>query len=156
MWACGRKELALVRLCIHACMCIWYVFNYGLNSCQVDWYGSICMGIHIWKYLDYNLEPNFTFCIYNCGVGLKWNSCVGTLTTKRVARLVTLFMRERMYATVSTVRNNFFLSLWGRTARACIMLNYHSHNYIVPPLIKFLLGYVTLINYGIVSPRGTC
>ena len=30
--------------------------------------------------------------------------------------------------------------------------NYHSHNYIVPPLIKFLLGYVTLIHYGLVSP----
>ena len=25
--------------------------------------------------------------------------------------------------------------------------NYHSHNYIVPPLINFLLGYVTLIHY---------
>ena len=29
--------------------------------------------------------------------------------------------------------------------------NYHSHNYIVPPLIKFLLGYVTLIHYDFVS-----
>ena len=29
--------------------------------------------------------------------------------------------------------------------------NYHSHNYIVPPLINFLLGYVTLIHYGLIS-----
>ena len=54
------------------------------------------MGIYIWKYLDYNLEPRFTFCIYNYGVDLKWNSCAGTLTTKRIARLV-MFIYEGMY-----------------------------------------------------------
>ena len=69
------------------------------------------MGIHIWKYLDYNLEPRFTFYIYNCGDGLKWNSCVGTLTTKRVTRLVTLYIRERMYATMYAVDVLIFLNL---------------------------------------------
>ena len=34
--------------------------------------------------------------------------------------------------------------------------NYHSHNYIVPPLINFLLDYVTLIHYGLVSQKCTC
>ena len=29
--------------------------------------------------------------------------------------------------------------------------NYHSNNYIIPPLINFLLSYVTLIHYGLVS-----
>ena len=29
--------------------------------------------------------------------------------------------------------------------------NYHSNNYIVPPLINFLLGYVNLIHYAFVS-----
>ena len=55
------------------------------------------MGIHIWKYLQ------ITFCIFHYGFRAKMEFCVGTLTTKRVARLVTLYMRERMYATVSTV-----------------------------------------------------
>ena len=150
MWACGREELALVWLCMHACMCIWYVFNCGFK---------LLSGRLIRKYMygyTYMEVFTITFCIFIMGLGLKWNFYAGTLTTKRVARLVTLIMRERMYATVSTVRNKFFLSLWGRMARACIMLNYHSHNYIVPPLIKFLLGYVTLIHYGIVSLKGTC
>ena len=31
--------------------------------------------------------------------------------------------------------------------------NYHSNNYIVPPLINFLLGYVTLIHYGLISQK---
>ena len=31
--------------------------------------------------------------------------------------------------------------------------NYHSNNYIVPSLIKFLLGYVTLIHYGLISQK---
>ena len=35
------------------------------------------------------------------------NSYAGTLTTKRVAQLATLYMREHMYATVYVVRNNF-------------------------------------------------
>ena len=100
------------------------------------------MGIHIWKYLD--LHSAYIIV----GFGLKWNSYAGTLTTKRIARLITLYMREHMYATVSTVRNKFFLSLWGHTERACIMI---INNYIVPPLINFLLGYVTLLHYGLVS-----
>ena len=74
----------------------------------------------------------------------------GTLTTKRVAQLVTPYMRERMYATMSTVRNNFpkFVRTYGTSMHHD---NYHSQNYIVPPLINFLLGYVTLIHYGLVS-----
>ena len=63
------------------------------------------MGIHIWKYLQ------ITFCIFHYGFRAEMKSYAGTLTTKRVARLVTLIMRERMYATVSTARNKFFLSL---------------------------------------------
>ena len=31
--------------------------------------------------------------------------------------------------------------------------NYHSNKYIIPPLINFLLGYVTLIHYGLVSQK---
>ena len=31
--------------------------------------------------------------------------------------------------------------------------NHHSNNYIVPPLINFLLSYVTLIHYGLVSQK---
>ena len=31
--------------------------------------------------------------------------------------------------------------------------NYHSHNYIVPPLINFLLSYVTLIHFVLVSQK---
>ena len=52
-----------------------------------------------------------TFCIFPYGFRAEMKFYVGTLTTKRVARLVTLITRERMYATVSTVRNKIFLSL---------------------------------------------
>ena len=31
--------------------------------------------------------------------------------------------------------------------------NHHLNNYIVPPLINFLLGYVTLIHYGLISQK---
>ena len=124
MWACGREELALVQLCMHACMCIWYVFNCGFK---------LLSGRLIWKYMygyTYMEVFTITFCIFHYGFRAKMKSYAGTLTTKRVARLVTLFMRERMYATVSTVRSKFFLSLWGRTERACIMLKYHTHNHL--------------------------
>ena len=103
-------------LCMHACMCIWCVFNCGFKLLSGRLIRSICMGIHIWKYLQ------ITFCIFHYGFRAEMKSYAGTLTTKHVARLVTLYMRERMYATVSTARNKFFLSLWGRTARACIMI----------------------------------
>ena len=52
-----------------------------------------------------------TLCILIMGLRAEMKFYAGTLTAKRVARLVTLFMRERMYATMSTVRNKFFLSL---------------------------------------------
>ena len=52
-----------------------------------------------------------TLCIFIMGLRAEMKFYAGTLTTKRVARLVTPFMRERMYATVSTARNKFFLSL---------------------------------------------
>ena len=110
-------RVALVRLCMHASMCIWYVFNCGFK---------FLLGRLIWKYMygyTYMEVFRFTFYIFTYGFGLKWNSYAGTLTTKHVARLVTLCMRERMYATVSTARNKFFLSLWGRTERACIMIS---------------------------------
>ena len=94
----------------------------------------------IWKYMygcTYMEVFRFTFCIYNCGVGLKWNSYVGTLTTNCVARLVTLYMRERMYATVYVIRNKFFLSLWGRTECACIMIIINQYLHYSSPY-KFL------------------
>ena len=112
---------------------------------------EVYIWVYIWKYLACNLEPRFTFCIYTCGVGLKWNSCAGTLTAKRVAQLVMLYMRERLYATVYVVRSLIFLSLWGHTKRTCIMINHSLHTCIVPPLISLLLGYVTLIHYDVVS-----
>ena len=110
------------------------------------------MGIYIWKYLDCNLEPRFTFCIYNCGVELKWNSCAGTLTAKRVAQLVMLYMRERMYTTVYAVRS-FNFPKFVRTYGTCMHHDKSSllHTCIVSPLINFLLGYVTLIHYDFVS-----
>ena len=43
-----------------------------------------------------------TFCMFHYGFRAEMKSYAGTLTMKRVARLVTLYMRERMYATVST------------------------------------------------------
>ena len=52
-----------------------------------------------------------TFCIFHYGFKAEMKFYAGTLTTKRIARLVTLYMREHMYATVSTIRINFFLSL---------------------------------------------
>jgi hypothetical protein len=51
-----------------------------------------------------------TFYIFHYGFRAEMKFYAGTLTAKRVARLVTLFMRERMYATVSTVRNKIFFS----------------------------------------------
>ena len=68
----------------------------------------------IWKYMygyTYMEVFKITFCIFHYGFRAEMKFYAGTLTTKRVAQLVTLFMRERMYATVSTVRNKFFLSL---------------------------------------------
>ena len=68
----------------------------------------------IWKYMyGYTYMEVFTttFCILHYGLRAEMEFYAGTLTTKRVARLVTLYMRERMYATVSTARNKFFLSL---------------------------------------------
>ena len=52
-----------------------------------------------------------TFYIFHYGFRAEMKSYAGTLTTKHVARLVTIYMRERMYATMSTARNKFFLSL---------------------------------------------
>ena len=89
------------------------------------------MGIHIWKYLD--LHSAYIIV----GFGLKWNSYAGTLTTKRVARLVMLYMREHMYATMCAVRNKFFLSLWGRTERACIIIIINQYLHCSSPY-KFL------------------
>ena len=45
-----------------------------------------------------------TFYIFHYGFRAEMKFYAGTLTTKRVAQLVMLYMRERMYATVSTVR----------------------------------------------------
>ena len=110
------------------------------------------MGIYIWKYLACNLEPRFTFCIYNCGIGLKWNSCVGTLTAKCVTWLVTLYMREHMYATVYAIEVLNSLK-FVRTYRTCMHhdKSWLLHTCIVPPLINLLLSYVTIIDYDFVS-----
>ena len=57
-----------------------------------------------------------------------------------------------MYATVYVVRNNFpkFVRMYGTCMHHD---NYHSNNYIVPPLINFLLDYVTLIHCGLISHK---
>jgi hypothetical protein len=67
------------------------------------------MEVYVWVYI-YGSIYNYILHIHY-GFRAKMKSYAGTLTTKRVARLVTIYMRERMYATVSTVRNKFFLSL---------------------------------------------
>ena len=87
-----------------ACVCGAYLIV-GLNCYWVAL---------IWKYMygyTYMKVFKFTFYIFHYGFRAEMKFYAGTLTMKRVARLVTLFMRERMYATVSTVRNKFFLSL---------------------------------------------
>ena len=61
MWACGREELALVWLCMHACMRIWYVFNCGFK---------LLSGSLIRKYMyGYTYMKVFTttFCIFHYG-----------------------------------------------------------------------------------------
>ena len=59
--------------------------------------------------------------VFNCGLALiqlymhiymcVWD-VLGTLTTKRVAQLVTLFMREHMYATVYFTRSFNFSKVY--------------------------------------------
>ena len=70
---------------------------------------------------------------------------------KHVARLVTLYMREHMYATVYAVIS-FNFPKFVRTYETCM---HHDksllHTCIVPPLISLLLSYVTLIHYDFVS-----
>ena len=56
------------------------VFNYGLALIRKYMYGGTYMEV-----FSCNLEPRFTFCIYNCWDGLKLNSCAGTLIVKHVA-----------------------------------------------------------------------
>ena len=67
------------------------------------------MEIYVWVYIYGSIYNYILHIHYGSRAEMKFYA--GTLTTKRVARLVRLFMRERMYATVSTVRNKFFLSL---------------------------------------------
>ena len=57
-----------------------------------------------------------------------------------------------MYATVYVVRMIFpkFARTYGTSMHHD---NHHSNNYIVPPLINFLLGYVTLIHYDLISHK---
>ena len=50
---------------------VYLIVGNKLSSGSFDMEVYIYGYIYIWKYLDYNLEPRFTFCIYNCGVGLK-------------------------------------------------------------------------------------
>ena len=64
------------------------------------------MEIYVWVYIYGSIYNYILHILYGFRAEMKFYA--GTLTTKRVARLVTLFMRERMYATVSTVRNKFF------------------------------------------------
>ena len=71
---------------------------------------------------------------------------------KHVARLATLYMRERMYATVFAVRS-FNFPKFVRTYGTCMHHDKSSllHTCIVPPHISLLLSYVTLIQYDFVS-----
>ena len=55
-----------------------------------------------------NLEPRFTFLYLYLLGWAEMHFSAGTLTTKRVARLVTNILREHMYATAYVVRNYFF------------------------------------------------
>ena len=52
------------------------------------------------------------------------------------------------------LETNFFPKFVRTYGTSMHHVNYHSHNYIVPPLIKFLLGYVTLIHYGNCLTKG--
>ena len=67
-----------------------------------------------------------TLCIFIMGLRAEMKFYAGTLTTKRVARLVTLFMRERMYATVSTARNKVFPKFVRTYGTSMHHDNYHS------------------------------
>ena len=73
--------LALIGLYMHIYMYIW---TYLLS-------GSFDTEVYIWVYIYmevFSLQRRaqiFILCIYTCGVGLKWNSCVGTLIAKHVA-----------------------------------------------------------------------
>ena len=58
------------------------------------------MEVYVWVYI-YGSIYNYILHI-SLWVRAEMEFYAGPLTTKRVARLVTLFMRERMYATVST------------------------------------------------------
>ena len=107
--------------------------------------------IYIWKYLACNLEPRFTFYIYNCGVGLKWNSCAGTLIAKRVARLAMLYIWENV-CMPPCMSLEIIFPKFVRMYRMCIHHDKLLFNTcIIPPLIDLLFGYVTLIHYDFVS-----
>ena len=67
------------------------------------------MEVYVWVYIYESIYIQILHIHFGFRAEMKFYA--GTLTTKHVARLVTLFMRERMYATMSTVRNKFFLSL---------------------------------------------
>ena len=86
---------------MHACMCIWYVFNYVFK---------LLLGRLIRKYMyGYTYMEVFTITlrIFHYGFRAEIKFYAGTLTTKCVAQLVTLYMREHMYATVYVIRDNF-------------------------------------------------
>ena len=62
LFNCG---LALID-CISIFICI-----YGMYLLSGSFDTEVYIWVYIWKYLDYNLEPIFFFCIFTCGVGLK-------------------------------------------------------------------------------------
>ena len=83
-------------------MCVWCVFN-----CEYELLlGSFDTKVYVWVYI-YGSIYNYIMHIHY-GFRAEMKFYAGTLTMKCVARLVMLFMRERMYATVSTVRSKIF------------------------------------------------
>ena len=132
-------RVALVRLCMHACMYIWYVFNCGFK---------LLSGRLIRKYMyGYTYMEVFTITlrIFHYGFRAEMKFYAGTLTTKHVALLVTLFMRERMYATVYAARS-FNFPKFVRTYGTCM---YHDKSFITylhcSSPDKFLIHYILLL-----------
>ena len=143
MWACDQGELALIQLYMYACMCVWCIFNYH----RVALIRKYMYGYTYMEVFSCNLEPRFIFCIFNCGAGLKWNSCAGTLTSKCGLR----YIRENI-CMPPCMSLEIVFPKFVRTYGMCM---HHDkllfHTCIVPPLINLLLGYVTLIHYDLVS-----
>ena len=141
---------------------LWYSY-----VCMLAWvYGAyliVVINCHrvalIQKYMygyTYMEVFRFTFCIYNCGVWAKMK-LLCRYTNNEMCSSTSYAIYERTYVCHRVYRQKQIFPKFVRTYGMSMHHdNYHSHNYIVPPLINFLLGYVTLIHYGLVSEKCTC